>query len=123
MGIKVGYNPKKKGQKSYHNMMAFVGETKEVLHSWFRCGSAYTSNGVVEFMKECMAYMKKRVRVLFRGDSGFFTGELLEYLETVSAGYLIKEAEESCWIARRSEMGVGERESRVGASQFLASMR
>ena len=90
MGIKVGYNPKKKGQKSYHNMMAFVGETKEVLHSWFRCGSAYTSNGVVEFMKECMAYMKKRVRVLFRGDSGFFTGELLEYLETVSAGYLIK---------------------------------
>lgn len=89
-GSEVGYNPKKKGQKSYQYLMAFVGETKEVLHSWFRCGSAYTSNGVVEFMKECMAYMKKRVRVLFRGDSGFFTGELLEYLESVSAGYLIK---------------------------------
>jgi len=89
-GAEVGYNPKKKGQKAYQYLMAFVGETKEVLHSWFRCGSAYTSNGVVEFMKECMAYMKKGVRVVFRGDSGFFTGELLEHLESVSAGYLIK---------------------------------
>ncbi|GJQ24357.1 MAG: hypothetical protein HBSAPP01_21470 [Candidatus Brocadia sapporoensis] len=89
-GAEVGYNPDKKGQKSYHPMIAFVAETKEILHSWFRCGSAYTSNGIVEFMKECMAYTKKRVRVIFRGDSGFFSGELLEYLESVSAGYLVK---------------------------------
>jgi len=89
-GAEVGYNPHKKGQKSYHPLMAFIAETKEVLHSWFRCGSAYTSNGVVDFMKECMAYVNKGVRVIFRGDSGFFTGELLEYLESVSAGYLIK---------------------------------
>lgn len=89
-GAEVGYNPKKKGQKAYQYLMAFVGETKEVLHSWFRGGSAYTSNGVVEFMKECMAYTKRRVRVIFRGDSGFFSGELLDYLESVSAGYLIK---------------------------------
>ncbi len=58
-GAEVGYNPHKKGQKAYHPLMAFIAETKEVLHSWFRCGSAYTSNGVVEFMKECMAYMNK----------------------------------------------------------------
>ncbi len=89
-GAEVGYNPKKKGQKAYHPMIAFVAETKEILHSWFRCGSAYTSNGIVEFMKECMAYTKKRARVIFRGDSGFFSGELLDYLESVSAGYLIK---------------------------------
>ncbi|QII09630.1 transposase [Candidatus Kuenenia stuttgartiensis] len=89
-GAEVGYNPHKKGQKAYHPLMAFIAETKEVLHSWFRCGSAYTSNGVVEFMKECMAYMNKGVRVVFRGDSGFFTGELLEYLESILAGYLIK---------------------------------
>lgn len=89
-GAEVGYNPHKKGQRSYHPLMAFIAETKEVLHSWFRCGSAYTSNGVVGFMKECMAYMKKGVRVVFRGDSGFFAGELLDYLESVQAGYLIK---------------------------------
>lgn len=89
-GAEIGYNPRKKGQKSYHPLVAFIAETKEVLHSWFRCGSAYTSNRVVEFMKECMAYMKKGVRVVFRGDSGFFSGELLDYLESVRAGYLIK---------------------------------
>lgn len=89
-GSDVGYNSRKKGQKSYHPLIAFVSETKEILHSWFRCGSAYTSNGIVEFMKECMVYTKKRVRVIFRGDSGFFSGGLLEYLESVSAGYLIK---------------------------------
>ena len=37
-----------------------------------------------------MAYTKRRVRVIVRGDSGFFSGELLDYLESVSAGYLIK---------------------------------
>ena len=25
-----------KGQKSYHPVIAFVAETKEILHSWFR---------------------------------------------------------------------------------------
>jgi len=89
-GAEKGYNPNRKGQKSYHPLMAFVSETKEVLHSWFRSGSAYTSNGVVEFMKEVMAHTKKGVRVVFRGDSGFFSGSLLGYLESVKAGYLIR---------------------------------
>ncbi len=89
-GAEKGYNPKRKGQKSYHPLMAFVSETKEVLHSWFRCGNVYTSNGVVEFMKEVMAHTKKGVRIIFRGDSGFFSGSLLDYLETVKAGYLIR---------------------------------
>lgn len=89
-GAEKGYNPKKKGQRSYHPLMAFVSETKEVLHSWFRCGSAYSSNGVVEFMKECMVHIDRGVKVVFRGDSAFFTGDLLDYLESTGAGYLIK---------------------------------
>lgn len=89
-GAQKGYNPKKKGQKSYHPLMAFVDETKEVFHSWFRCGSAYSSNGVTEFMRECMSHVNKRVRVVFRGDSAFFREDLLSYLDSVGAGYLIK---------------------------------
>lgn len=88
-GAEKGYNPKKKGQKSYHPLIAFVFGTKEILHSWFRCGSAYTSNGVVEFIKECMSRINKGVKVIFRGDSGYFSGELFEYLESVGAGYLV----------------------------------
>jgi hypothetical protein len=109
-GAEKGYNPKKKGQKSYHPLMAFVSETKEVLHSWFRCGSAYTSNGIVEFMKESMVYIKNGVTVIVRGDSGFFSGELLDYLESIGAGYPLNESirgkdEEPYCLIRRAELG------------------
>ena len=39
-GAERGYNPKKKGQNSYHPLLCFVAETRECLHNWFRCGSA-----------------------------------------------------------------------------------
>ena len=89
-GAEKGYNPHKKGQLAYHPLLAFCAETKEILHSWYRCGSAYTSNGAVEFMKELMAGLRKGLKYLLRADSGFFDGDLLDYLESVDAGYLIK---------------------------------
>lgn len=89
-GAQVGYNPLKKGQKSYHPLMAFCAETKEVLHSWYRCGSAYTSNGTVAFLKELFAGLANRSHKTIRADSGFFSGEILDFLESVGAGYLIK---------------------------------
>lgn len=89
-GAEKGYNPHKKGQLAYHPLMAFCAETKEVLHSWYRCGSAYTSNGAVEFLKELMAKLNPGVNYFLRADSGFFDGDLLTYLESICAGYLIK---------------------------------
>jgi 2C-methyl-D-erythritol 2,4-cyclodiphosphate synthase len=89
-GAQKGYNPHKKGQLAYHPLLAFCAETKEILHSWYRCGSAYTSNGAVEFLKELMAGSRKSVKYLLRADSGFFDGDLLDYLESIEAGYLIK---------------------------------
>jgi len=89
-GAEVGYNPHKKGQKAYHPVLAFCAETKEILHSWYRCGSAYTSNGCVEFLKELFAGLANGIRKIVRADSGYFSGEILDYLESVEAGYLIK---------------------------------
>ena len=91
-GAQKGYNPKKKGQLSYHPQIAFCADTKEVLHSWYRCGSAYTSNGAVEFMKELMAAVRPGIKYFLRTDSGYFDGKLLDYLELIGAGYLIKVA-------------------------------
>ena len=51
-GAAKGYNPKKKGALSYHPQLAFLAGSKEILQAWFRTGSAYTSNGVVEFVKQ-----------------------------------------------------------------------
>lgn len=90
-GAEKGYNPKKKGQKSYHPLLCFIAENRECLNNWFRSGSAYSANGCVEFMKECFAKLPKRVwSIAVRADSAFFNGELLDFLESKGAQYLIK---------------------------------
>jgi Transposase DDE domain. len=89
-GAVKGYNPEKRGAVSYHPLIAFACETKEILQAWFRTGNAYTSNGIVEFMKQLLAHIPNRVRVVFRGDSGFFAGALLALLEDLGHGYLVK---------------------------------
>ncbi len=92
-GAEKGYNPKKKGQKSYHPLLCFIAETRECFNNWFRCGDAYSANGCVEFMKECFARLPKRVwKVWARGDSAFFQGALLDLLEERHCYYVIKVA-------------------------------
>jgi hypothetical protein len=90
-GSAKGFNPKKKGQKSYHPLLCFIAETRECLHSWFRTGSAHTGNGAASFLRECFSRLPKRVwKVFVRADSGFFNGETLDLLEENSSEYLIK---------------------------------
>ena len=90
-GAAKGYNHKKKGQKSYHPLLCFIAENRECLHNWFRTGSAYSANGSVDFMKECFAKLPKRVwKVFVRADSAFFSGPLLDLLESKRCQYLIK---------------------------------
>jgi hypothetical protein len=89
-GATKGYNPHKRGALSYHPLIAFCCDTKEIMQAWYRTGNAYTSNGVVEFMKQLLSHLPRRVRIVFRGDSGFFVGALLALLERLGHGYLIK---------------------------------
>ena len=90
-GAAVGYNPSKKGQKSYHPLFCFIAETRECLNSWFRTGNAYSANGVVEFAKECFARLPKGVwKIFVRADSAFFDGAFLDFLESNGSLYLIK---------------------------------
>ena len=89
-GAAKGYNAHKKGALSYHPLLAFCTSTKEILQGWYRAGNAYTSNGIVEFMKQLIAQLPTSQRIFFRGDSGFFVGALLDYLDALGHGYLIK---------------------------------
>jgi len=45
-----GFNTTKKGAKSYHPLLVFVSEMKLLYHTWFRSGSAYTSNYFIYLM-------------------------------------------------------------------------
>jgi hypothetical protein len=89
-GAEKGYSTTKKGALSYNPLLAFSVATKEILQGWFRCGSAYTSNGVVEFMKQLAAHLPPQLRLVFRGDSGVFVGALFDWLDERGDGYLVK---------------------------------
>lgn len=89
-GTAKGYNPKNKGARSYHPQLAFLAGSKEILQAWFRTGSAYTSNGVVEFVKQMQAHLPNRMRIIVRADSGYFAGPLFDFLDRQGHGYLIK---------------------------------
>lgn len=90
-GAAKGYNTTKKGAKSYHPLLVFVSEMKLLYHTWFRTGSAYTSNGIVDFLKEVKASLPKTIKkVFFRADSGFFSGALFDLLESFRWDYLVK---------------------------------
>lgn len=89
-GAKKGYNPHKKGAKSHHPLLAFCAITKTILLAWNRSGDAFTSNGAIHFVSQLMANLGEGIRPFFRADSGFFSGEFLDFLELKKYGYLIK---------------------------------
>ena len=41
-------------------------------------------------MKQLLAQLPASQRIIFRGDSGYFVGALLNYLDALGHGYLIK---------------------------------
>lgn len=89
-GAAKGYNEHKRGARSYHPLLGFCAETKEILQGWLRSGDAYTSNGMVLFMQQLAASVNRKVRIIWRADSGFFAGETLAFAESRGDGYLIK---------------------------------
>lgn len=90
-GTANGYIPhNKRGAPSYHPLLAFCTDTKEILQARLRTGCAYTSNGIVEFMKQLLAQRPDYHRIVFRADSGFFVGALMDLLNLGGHGYLIK---------------------------------
>jgi hypothetical protein len=56
---------------------------KPLYHNWFRTGSAYTDNEIVDFLKEAKSSVSETMDTAFdRADSGFFAGELFDLLES-----------------------------------------
>ena len=77
----VGYNPKKKGRKSYHSLMCFVGETRDYIGGKLRSGKHHSSYKAVEFIKELDKKLPSHIRqIRLRADSGFFSHDLIKYL-------------------------------------------
>ena len=77
----LGYNPKKKGRKSYHPLLCFIGETRDYIGGLFRSGTHHTSYNAVKFLKGMIKKLPSHIEdIKLRADGGFFSREMIEYL-------------------------------------------
>lgn len=77
----LGYNPKKKGRKSYHPLLCFVGESRDYIGGLFRNGKHHTSYNAVKFLKGMIKKLPSHIEeIKLRADGGFFSRDMIEYL-------------------------------------------
>ena len=89
-GARIGYNPHKKGARSYHPLLCFEYHSKDFWHGILRPGDASSSTGSVEFLKTCLAKVPPHLyRIRLRADAGFFDHKFIEVLEEKNIGYCI----------------------------------
>lgn len=88
-GAAKGYNPKKPGRNSYHPLMAFVNDLKLVANFWLRSGNTGASNNFKAFLEDTMRKLAGKTIGLIRLDSGFYSKEVIDYLEDIKLDYLI----------------------------------
>ena len=91
-GSAVGYNPARKGERSYWPLFATVAQTGQVLDLLHRPGNVADSTGAFGFIGECMERLRialPGVRLETRMDSAFFNGPLLDDLERRGVEYSV----------------------------------
>jgi hypothetical protein len=77
---KRGYNPKKKGRKSYHPILCFIGETRDYLAGKLRSGDHHTSYNAKDFLCSIIKALPVAIKRL-RADSGFFSIKFIKGLK------------------------------------------
>lgn len=81
-GTAVGFNPRKKGQRSYYPLYCTIAQTGQVLDLLHRSGNVNDANGAAAFMRACIRQVRQTlgsaVRVEVRADSAFFSDEVVE---------------------------------------------
>ena len=86
----LGYNPKKKGRKSYHPLLCFIGETRDYIGGLFRSGKHHTSYHAVEFLKRVVRKLPTHIKqIRLRADGGFFSRDMIRFLIKESIEFYI----------------------------------
>ena len=91
-GARVGYNPKKRGRRSYHPLLCFEAHRQEFWHGSLRPGNTVAATGAIPFLRVCLAKVPPgiaRSRIRVRGDAGFFGKRVVEFLDGEEAGYTL----------------------------------
>lgn len=88
----VGYNPRRRGARSYKPLFAFVGETRDFVGGRFHPGNRADLAGAKALFDELRRWLKRvgfAGRLQFRGDNGFYAWWFLDHLERAKVTYAI----------------------------------
>lgn len=91
-GTAVGFNRKKKGQRSYYPLFCTVAQTGQVLDVWHRPGNVHDANGAKAFILACVREIKAilpRSKIEARMDSAFFSDDIVSMLDAQGVEFTI----------------------------------
>jgi hypothetical protein len=83
-GTAVGFNHKKKGQRSDYPLFSTVAQTGQVLDVWHRPGNVHDSNGAKDSIIDCVWKIRAilpRSKIEARMDSAFFSDHIVSMLD------------------------------------------
>lgn len=83
-GTAVGFNPKRKGSRSYYPLFCTVAQTGQFFDMHHRSGNAHDSNGAADFMTRCFDKARREfagVTFESRIDGAFFQKKIMEILD------------------------------------------
>ena len=89
---RLGYNPRKKGRRSYHPLLCFEAHRQEFWHGSLRPGDIAANTGALPFLQRCLAKVPSHIgrsRIRVRADAGFFSGKLIGFIDQLGLGYVI----------------------------------
>ncbi len=91
-GVAIGFNKKKKGQRSYYPLYCTVAQTAQVLAVHHRSGNVHDSNGALEFIRRCIEMVweeSPNAIIETRMDGAFFSEEIIGMLDEYGVQYTI----------------------------------
>ncbi|MCP4271365.1 MAG: IS1380 family transposase [Gammaproteobacteria bacterium] len=91
-GTAVGFNKKKKGQRSYYPLFCTIAQTGQVFDVYHRPGNVHDSKGAKRFIRDCITILKEAcpwIKVEARLDSAFFSDAIVMMLDGMGVEFSI----------------------------------
>ena len=91
-GTAIGFNRKKKGQRSYYPLFCTLAQTGQVLAVLHRSGNVHDSNGAQAFILQCIEQVKQAlpgITLEVRMDGAFFSDTIVSALDQAKIEYTI----------------------------------
>ena len=88
-GAAVGYNPKRPGRQSHHPLLAFIDGLRMIANYRVRPGNTAATTNYLAFLDNTLERLQGKRVGLVRMDSGFFSGDIFNYLESRELPYIV----------------------------------